>query len=246
MDNIKAIFVSSGHVNQPDWAKQVEWDITYYERDFNKEIAEDLYQGLFETIWTRVNIYKIWIDEELTIEQKAEWINNICKENWYNTENSIAIEVHCNKWGWTWVEALCYTEHKESINVVWTLLEYTSKEVWLRNRGMKDWSDYKFVKLTKPLACVFECWFMDTVEDMSLLINDIEVFWYWLAEWFISLVWEEPKTESKYKEIRENVLKETWFTAIFDKHEWNNPLTEAETKDLMEIGFARFAERLYK
>ena len=64
--------------------------------------------------------------------------------------------------------------------------------------------------------------------------------------------WEEYKntlfnnTEkmSKYKTIRENVIKETWSKPILNSHEWDKPLTEAEVKDLLEIAFARFAERL--
>lgn len=51
---------------------------------------------------------------------------------------------------------------------------------------------------------------------------------------------------SKYTEIKEKVLKETWVKPIFESCEWAWTLTEQETKELIEIAFARFTERLYK
>ena len=50
-------------------------------------------------------------------------------------------------------------------------------------------------------------------------------------------------TKSKYAAIRDQILAETKFDPIFDKHEGDAPLTEAETKDLFEIALARFAQR---
>lgn len=49
--------------------------------------------------------------------------------------------------------------------------------------------------------------------------------------------------KSKYADIRDKVLADTKFNPIFDKHEGDTPLTEAEVKDLIEIAFARFAQR---
>lgn len=48
---------------------------------------------------------------------------------------------------------------------------------------------------------------------------------------------------SKYTAVKDQILKETGFTPIFDKHEGDKPLTEQETKELIEIALARFAQR---
>lgn len=52
--------------------------------------------------------------------------------------------------------------------------------------------------------------------------------------------------ESKYTGIMEKVLKETGATPIFDSHEGTEPLTEKEVKELIEIAFARYGQRLQK
>lgn len=49
---------------------------------------------------------------------------------------------------------------------------------------------------------------------------------------------------SKYTNIMENVIKETGFKPIFADHTGDQPLTEQETKELIEVAFARFFERL--
>jgi len=48
---------------------------------------------------------------------------------------------------------------------------------------------------------------------------------------------------SRYTGIMNSVLAETGFKPLLEKHEGNAPLTEQETKELIEIVFARFAER---
>ena len=68
--------------------------------------------------------------------------------------------------------------------------------------------------------------------------------------------WEDYKTAlfakpakpmtSKYTEIMNNVLKETGFQPIFQSHEGDKPLTEQETKELIEISLARFFARAAK
>lgn len=49
--------------------------------------------------------------------------------------------------------------------------------------------------------------------------------------------------KSKYSDVMNAVIKETNFDTIFDKHEGDQTLTEQETKELIEIAFARFAKR---
>jgi len=45
--------------------------------------------------------------------------------------------------------------------------------------------------------------------------------------------------QSKYSWIMERALKQAWIEPIFNSHEGNNPLTEQETKELIEIARAR-------
>ena len=49
--------------------------------------------------------------------------------------------------------------------------------------------------------------------------------------------------KTKYTDIMNQVLSETKFDPIFDKHEGDQPLTEQAVKELFEIAFARFAQR---
>lgn len=83
---------------------------------------------------------------------------------------------------------------------------------------------------------------------------------YWIDRWYNLRQRDKPHFQdnwqpilyvdkskmSKYTEIMQTVIKETWFDTIFDSHEWDNQLTEKETKELIEIAFARFAKRLSK
>lgn len=54
----------------------------------------------------------------------------------------------------------------------------------------------------------------------------------------------QPIMASKYTEIMQKALKETGFTPIFGTHEGDKPLTEQETKELIEIAMARLFQRL--
>ena len=52
------------------------------------------------------------------------------------------------------------------------------------------------------------------------------------------------ESQSKYTEIMKNVIKETWFEPLFERHDGDKPLTEQESKELTEIAMARFFQRL--
>lgn len=52
---------------------------------------------------------------------------------------------------------------------------------------------------------------------------------------------EAPK--SKYTDVMNQVLADTKFKPIFDRHEGDQPISEQATKELFEIAFARFAQR---
>lgn len=51
---------------------------------------------------------------------------------------------------------------------------------------------------------------------------------------------------SKYTEIMQNALKDANFAPIFWTHEWDKTLTEKETKELIEIYWARLYQRIKK
>lgn len=84
---------------------------------------------------------------------------------------------------------------------------------------------------------------------------------YWIDWGFDLWQWDKPHfqdnpkilpltntimTKSKYSDIMTSVCKDANFTPIFDKHEGDKPLTEQETKELIEIAMARFFQRLKK
>ncbi len=52
--------------------------------------------------------------------------------------------------------------------------------------------------------------------------------------------------KSRYSDVMNQILKELNFAPLFESHIWNLPLTEQETKELIEIAFARFSKRFAK
>jgi hypothetical protein len=52
--------------------------------------------------------------------------------------------------------------------------------------------------------------------------------------------------KTKYTEILERSKKTSNLKPIFNSYEGNNPLTEKEVKELIEIAFIRFYERILK
>jgi hypothetical protein len=81
---------------------------------------------------------------------------------------------------------------------------------------------------------------------------------YWIDWWFDLWKWDKPHfqeswkplqpsetniSKSRFSDIMTAVLKETNLNPLFEKHEWNQPLTEQETRELIEIAFARFYKK---
>lgn len=62
-------------------------------------------------------------------------------------------------------------------------------------------------------------------------------------EYKTNLFMNADKPDSRYTQLMNSVLAETGFDPIFERHEWNTTLTEQETKELIEIAFARLAQR---
>ena len=80
---------------------------------------------------------------------------------------------------------------------------------------------------------------------------------YWIDWWYDLWQWDKPHfqdnwipiiqvnhhTMSKYKEIMENKLKILNLTPIFNSHEWETPLSEQDTKCLIEIALAEVRKK---
>ena len=48
---------------------------------------------------------------------------------------------------------------------------------------------------------------------------------------------------SKYTDLLNKAIA-LWYVPLFDTREWDKPLTEKETKELIELAFARFTTRV--
>lgn len=73
--------------------------------------------------------------------------------------------------------------------------------------------------------------------------------WKWDKPHFqdngLPLISTPPKPMNKYKDILDGYIK-SGFAPVFSSHEGDTPITEAEVKTLLDIGFARFAARIKK
>ena len=200
MNEIKALFLVAWHSKYNPWA-EYKWLL---ERDLVKDITKKVY----DKIWNNFNTYILWLDD-VSLQDKAKQINNICKEKWYNVNNSIVLEIHCNAWGWTWIEALWYNWY-EPFDKLWNLLvKHTVKTTWLKDRWLKDGERFYIIKNTTPLACIFECGFIDTEKDRKVLTDDINSFSDGIYEWLKEYIWfkhEESELDILKKENKE--LKE--------------------------------------
>lgn len=169
MNKVKSIFILAGHSKFNPWASFNWLD----ERELVKQITSRLSDELDNI---DIPVYVIWLETDVSLEDKAKQVNQICKVNWYTVDNSILIEIHCNAWGWTWIETLGYTDYPDFKELWFALVDQVCKSTWLRDRGLKDWSKFYIVNSTIPLATIFECWFIDTKADRLILQNNIESF----------------------------------------------------------------------
>ena len=78
---------------------------------------------------------------------------------------------------------------------------------------------------------------------------------YWIDWWYDLWKWDRPHFQnsslplitlpmtSKYSDIMTQELKSANLSPIFSSHEWDKPLTERETKELIEIALIRDRKR---
>lgn len=129
--------------------------------------------------------------------------------------------------------------------------------IWpLSDGGFTDSQKESVAKLVQYLANLYSIPQENVLRHKDITGRKWDVadtLWNWNFK-----TWEEYKKflfdkntsmtakKSKYTEIMQNALKEVWSIPIFGEHTGENPITEQETKELIEIAFARFTERLYK
>lgn len=80
-------------------------------------------------------------------------------------------------------------------------------------------------------------WRKNDVDD-SFWVNSFKTWNDYKKTLFIK---EQPMT-SKYETLYNDTIKRTWFTPLFNSHEWLWAITEQDTKFLIEIACARMFE----
>lgn len=163
------------------------------------------------------DIYKIWQDSDILWHA---WVSSWKWRHNFNT-CSIWIEILWPLRNWSFTD-----KQKQSASILIKELskKYAiNKNNILRHKDISPWRKW-------DIADTFWNWEFTTWEDYkNNLFNKKDIM-----------------TKSKYTDIKNAVIQEVWFTPLFWTHEWIEPLTEQETKELIEIAFARFSQRLLK
>jgi N-acetyl-anhydromuramyl-L-alanine amidase AmpD len=60
---------------------------------------------------------------------------------------------------------------------------------------------------------------------------------------YINFLFDKTKIMSKYTDLLNKAIA-SWYVPLFDTRDWDKPLTEKETKELIELAFARFINRI--
>lgn len=227
---IKALFILAGHSKYNPWANS-DW---LNERDLVIQLANALNWKL--QLVKDFKTYLIWI-EDTSLEDKVQQVNNICKENGYNVNNSLLIEIHCNAlknnglWDWTWIETLGFKGWDIFENASKNLLEETDKTTWLKNRGTKDWIWAYIIKNTIPTALIFETGFIDSKIDREVFKNDLFAFSTWIYNWLKKYLWFEEVKDDKIKEYR-------WYRVKYKE-------TQPKTKPATTASYSNSTKTIY-
>lgn len=108
-NEIKAIFCLAGHGKGRTGAydpgaiaanqEVTEWNGKLSEREMIMKIMPTVCKRLEKELAGKVKVYSIGMDTERTLQNRINLVNQISKENGYNVNNSIGIELHFNKVG---------------------------------------------------------------------------------------------------------------------------------------------------
>lgn len=194
MKDIKSIMILAWHSEWIKWANpwaEYNW---LKERQLVKVIAEQVERKL-KFLLSTIRIYWIGISKEVTLKDKVTRINYLCSKYWYNLNNSLLIEIHCNIWWWTWVEILWFNNYWDFKNFWDALASNISKTTKLNNRGLKNGEKFMIINSTVPLAWIVECGFLDNEQDRQVLIHNINKFSKWIVDWILEYIWFEKENE---------------------------------------------------
>ena len=209
MNKFKALIIESGHgLNNYD--QNDNWAISDWlvERDLNIVIAEKLSDLLYDN--DELPVYDIWIDERLSLNTKIWRINQLCKVNKLNSNNSILLSIHINSWWWEGIETFTFNDYKEWLLFWNKILLNLSETTWMKIRWAKyekesQYSQLAIIHNTDPLAILVECWFIDNVNDRKILSGDIDLIVNWLYNWLAEICWfDKISKKISYKEMFEN------------------------------------------
>ena len=208
MKKLKALFIVAGHSDKSPWA-YYDW---LSERDLNIEIAENLTDRLLENDLD-FKIIPVWIYTNLSLQEKINTINDICKRNWYNLDNSLLLSIHINAGGWTGVEWFSYNDYIEGKDYCKVLVDSVVKETGLRNRGAKferlsRYDSLWIIHNTTPLACLIENGFIDGTEDRKVLKENIVAFSDWLYNGLKEYIWFEEIIEEEEEDNLDDIIDE--------------------------------------
>lgn len=112
-----------------------------------------------------------------TISDDISLLDTINKINKDYPTYDLAVELHINAGGGTGVEGWYYQNDEVSKKLSDDILNGIVSETGMKSRGSKDESTNRhgrlgFVHDTKPLACLIECGFIDSIEDLKLLATE--------------------------------------------------------------------------
>lgn len=112
-----------------------------------------------------------------TIADDISLIDTINKINKDYSAYDLAVELHINAGGGTGVEGWYYQNDETSKKLSDDILNGIVAETGMKSRGSKDettnrWGRLGFVHDTKPLACLIECGFIDSIDDLKLLATE--------------------------------------------------------------------------
>lgn len=112
-----------------------------------------------------------------TISDEISLVDTIAKINKDYSTYDLAIEIHINAGGGTGVEGWYYQNSETSKKLSDDILNGMVAETGMKSRGSKDETTNRHGKLgfihdTKPLACLIECGFIDSIEDLKVLTTE--------------------------------------------------------------------------
>jgi len=166
---------------------------------------------------TNGDIYKIWNDKDVL------WHAWLSKWQWKTDLNkySIWIEIIWPLANWWFTD-----KQKDSTG---ELLKYLSDKYGIKKENILRHKDISPGRKTDIADSFWNKKFKTFDDYKNSLFVKKEIMW-----------------KTKYTDIMNNVIKETWFTPIFWTHEWSNTISEQEVKELIEIACARLSQRNLK